>query len=61
MLMSGLVLVWAMPVVVAVQVWYWMTNFENGVLTYVLSQLHSSPPTTIGTQRRSRSSRWSRC
>jgi N,N'-diacetylchitobiose transport system permease protein len=40
MLMSGLVLVWAMPVVVAVQVWYWMTNFENGVLTYVLSQLH---------------------
>jgi N,N'-diacetylchitobiose transport system permease protein len=40
LLMSGLVLVWAMPVVVAVQVWYWMTNFENGVLTYVLSQLH---------------------
>ena len=43
MLMSGLVLVWAMPVVVAVQVWYWMTNFENGVLTYVLSQLHLVP------------------
>jgi N,N'-diacetylchitobiose transport system permease protein len=43
MLMSGLVLVWAMPVVVAVQVWYWMTNFENGVLTYVLSQLHIVP------------------
>jgi N,N'-diacetylchitobiose transport system permease protein len=40
MLMSGLVLVWAMPVVVAVQVWYWMTNFENGVITYLLSQLH---------------------
>jgi N,N'-diacetylchitobiose transport system permease protein len=40
MLMSGLVLVWAMPVVVAVQVFYWMTNFENGVLTYLLSQLH---------------------
>jgi N,N'-diacetylchitobiose transport system permease protein len=34
------VLVWAMPVVVAVQVFYWMTNFENGVLTYVLAQLH---------------------
>ncbi len=43
MLMSGLVLVWAMPPVVAVQVWYWMTNFENGVLTYVLSQLHLVP------------------
>jgi N,N'-diacetylchitobiose transport system permease protein len=40
LLLSGLVLVWAMPVVVAVQVFYWMTNFENGVLTYVLSQLH---------------------
>jgi N,N'-diacetylchitobiose transport system permease protein len=40
MLSSGLVLVWSMPVVVAVQVFYWMTNFENGVLNYVLSQLH---------------------
>jgi N,N'-diacetylchitobiose transport system permease protein len=40
LLMTGLVLVWAMPVVVAVQVWYWMTNFENGILNYLLSQLH---------------------
>jgi N,N'-diacetylchitobiose transport system permease protein len=40
LLTAGLVLVWSMPVVVAVQVWYWMTNFENGVLNYVLSQLH---------------------
>jgi N,N'-diacetylchitobiose transport system permease protein len=39
LLTSGLVLVWSMPVVVAVQVWYWMTNFENGVVNYVLSQL----------------------
>src|SRR5712691_7438754 len=39
LLTSGLVLVWAMPVVVAVQVWYWMTNFENGVVNYILSQL----------------------
>jgi N,N'-diacetylchitobiose transport system permease protein len=23
-----------------VQVWYWMTNFENGVVNYVLTQLH---------------------
>ena len=40
LLTSGLVLVWAMPVVVAVQVFYWMTNFENGVVNYVLTQLH---------------------
>ena len=39
LLTSGLVLVWSMPVVVAVQVWYWMTNFENGVLNYLLTQL----------------------
>ena len=36
---SGLVLVWAMPQVVAVQVWYWMTNYQNGVVNYVLTQL----------------------
>jgi N,N'-diacetylchitobiose transport system permease protein len=40
LLSSGLVLVWSMPVVVAVQVWYWMTNFENGVVNYALTQLH---------------------
>ena len=40
LLSSGLILVWAMPVVVAVQVWYWMTNFQNGVVNYVLTQLH---------------------
>jgi N,N'-diacetylchitobiose transport system permease protein len=40
LLTSGLVLVWSMPVVVAVQVWYWMTNFENGVVNYVLTKLH---------------------
>ena len=39
-LMTGLVLVWAMPAVVAVQVWYWMTNFQNGVLNHILTQLH---------------------
>ena len=32
LLTAGLVLVWSMPVVVAVQVWYWMTNFQNGVV-----------------------------
>jgi N,N'-diacetylchitobiose transport system permease protein len=40
LLTSGLVLVWATPVVVAVQVWYWMTNYENGIVSYVLGALH---------------------
>jgi N,N'-diacetylchitobiose transport system permease protein len=40
LLTSGLVLVWAMPQVVAVQVWYWMTNYQNGVVNYVLTELH---------------------
>jgi N,N'-diacetylchitobiose transport system permease protein len=35
----GLVLVWAMPPVVAVQVWNWMTNVQNGVLNYILDEL----------------------
>jgi N,N'-diacetylchitobiose transport system permease protein len=39
LLTSGLVLVWAMPPVVAVQVWQWMTNSENGVLNYLLTKL----------------------
>lgn len=39
LLTVGLVLVWSMPVVVAVQVWYWMTNFHNGVLNHVLTEL----------------------
>jgi N,N'-diacetylchitobiose transport system permease protein len=30
-----------MPVVVAVQVFYWMTNFQNGIVNYVLTQLHA--------------------
>jgi N,N'-diacetylchitobiose transport system permease protein len=40
LLTTGLVLVWAMPLVVAVQVFYWMTNFENGVLNYLAAELH---------------------
>jgi N,N'-diacetylchitobiose transport system permease protein len=39
LLTSALVLVWSMPVVVAVQVWFWMTNFQNGILNYVLTEL----------------------
>jgi N,N'-diacetylchitobiose transport system permease protein len=40
LLSAGLVLVWSMPVVVAVQVWFWMTNFQNGILNYILTELH---------------------
>ena len=38
-LTAGLVLVWSMPPVVAVQVWYWMTSFQNGVVNYLLTKL----------------------
>jgi N,N'-diacetylchitobiose transport system permease protein len=38
-LSTGLVLVWAMPAVVAVQVFYWMTNFESGIVNYALAQV----------------------
>ncbi len=37
---AGLVLIWAMPPVVAVQVWNWMTNSQNGILNYILTELH---------------------
>jgi N,N'-diacetylchitobiose transport system permease protein len=40
LLTVGLVLVWAMPQVVAIQVWAWMTNSNNGVLNYILTELH---------------------
>jgi N,N'-diacetylchitobiose transport system permease protein len=39
LLTAGLVLVWAMPAVVAVQVWYWITNFDNGILNHALTSL----------------------
>ena len=40
LLTGALVLVWSMPPVVAVQVWSWMTNLQNGVLNYALTQFH---------------------
>jgi N,N'-diacetylchitobiose transport system permease protein len=40
LLTVALVLVWSMPPVVAVQVWSWMTNLQNGILNYALTQLH---------------------
>jgi N,N'-diacetylchitobiose transport system permease protein len=39
LLTAALILAWSMPPVVAVQVWVWMTNTENGVLNYVLTKL----------------------
>ncbi len=36
----GLVLVWSVPPVVGVEIWQWMTNIQNGVLNYALTQLH---------------------
>ncbi len=37
---AALVLAWSMPVVVAAQLWLWMTNYENGVLNYLFTRLH---------------------
>jgi N,N'-diacetylchitobiose transport system permease protein len=39
-LMSSLVFVWATPVIVTVDVWQWMFDYEFGVVNYVLTQLH---------------------
>jgi N,N'-diacetylchitobiose transport system permease protein len=39
MLTAGLVLVWSMPVVVAVQVFVWMTDFQNGILNHLLAKV----------------------
>jgi len=40
LLTAGLIFVWAMPVVVAVAVWSWMTDFEFGVGNWLLTELH---------------------
>jgi N,N'-diacetylchitobiose transport system permease protein len=39
LLTAGLVLVWSMPVVVAVQVWFWATNYQNGILNHILTEV----------------------
>ena len=39
-LMSALVFVWATPVVVTVDIWQWMFDFEFGIINYLLTQLH---------------------
>ncbi len=40
LLTIGLVLVWATPVVVAVDLWRWMVDYEFGVLNWTLTHLH---------------------
>jgi N,N'-diacetylchitobiose transport system permease protein len=39
-LTTGLVLVWAVPVIVAVNVWHWMVDYEFGVANWALTKLH---------------------
>ena len=38
--MSALVFVWATPVIVAVDIWQWMFDYEFGLINYALTQLH---------------------
>jgi N,N'-diacetylchitobiose transport system permease protein len=40
-LMGGLVFVWATPVIVAIDIWQWMFDYEFGVINYFLTQIHS--------------------
>jgi N,N'-diacetylchitobiose transport system permease protein len=39
-LTTALVLVWATPVIVAVDIWRWMVDYEFGVLNWTLTELH---------------------
>jgi N,N'-diacetylchitobiose transport system permease protein len=39
-LTTGLVLVWSVPVIVAVDIWRWMVDYEFGVANWTLSTLH---------------------
>jgi N,N'-diacetylchitobiose transport system permease protein len=40
LLMSALVFVWATPVIVTVDIWQWMFDYEFGIINYLLTQLH---------------------
>ena len=40
LLTAGLIFVWATPVVVAVDIWRWMVDYEFGVLNWLLTFLH---------------------
>jgi len=37
---SALIFVWATPVVVTIDIWQWMFDYEFGVVNYALTQLH---------------------
>ena len=37
---TGLVLVWSVPVIVAVDIWRWMVDYEFGVANWTLTKLH---------------------
>jgi N,N'-diacetylchitobiose transport system permease protein len=39
LLTTGLILVWAMPVVVSVNIWLWMLDYEFGVANWLLDHL----------------------
>jgi N,N'-diacetylchitobiose transport system permease protein len=38
---GALVFVWATPVIVTVDIWQWMFDYEFGVINYLLTQLHA--------------------
>jgi N,N'-diacetylchitobiose transport system permease protein len=40
LLTAGLIFVWATPVVVAVDIWRWMVDFEFGFVNWLLTYLH---------------------
>src|SRR5256884_3486504 len=40
LLSGGLMFVWATPVVVAIDIWQWMVDFEFGVANWLLTNLH---------------------
>ena len=40
LLTAGLIFVWATPVVVAVDIWQWMVDYEFGVANWTLTKLH---------------------
>jgi len=40
LLMSALVAIWATPVIVTVDIWQWMFDYEFGVINFLLTRLH---------------------
>ena len=65
LVMSSLVFVWATPVIVSVDIWQWMFDYEFGVINYLLTSCTSATSsTTAGSTTRCRasaSSSWWSC